>query len=350
MPRPEDMSPITGTEHYARAMHLIDVVRARRRILPYVRRTGLVHSAWLSDLAGARVSLKLESQQVSNSFKVRGAFNALIARQERGAALRHAVTASAGNHGHALALAAETFHLPLVVFTPVDASWSKLDAIRRHGAELRAEGRDYDDAERLAHVFAEETGAEFVSPYNDADVIAGAGTIAIEILEEAPDTDTIVVPVGGGGLISGIAVAAKSIAPRLNVIGVEVEASCAFRTGLRAGQLVPIVPGPTLADGLSGNPDPDTITFGFIQQYVDRIVTVDESDLANAITGLIHADHLVAEGAGAAAVASIVGARVELPGRRIAIIVSGANIDRKRLEWLLARASTEAGTSAPINP
>ena len=259
--------------------------------------------------------------------------------------MRHLVTASAGNHGRALALAAETFQLPLVVFTPIDAPRSKLDAIRRHGAELRAEGRDYDDAERLAQAFAEETGAEFVSPYNDADVVAGAGTIAIEILEDAPDTDTIVAPIGGGGLISGIAIAAKSIAPRIEVTGVEVEASCAFQTSLQAGRLVTIVPGPTLADGLGGNPDPDTITFGFIQRSVDRIVTVDESDLVNAIAGLIHADHLIAEGAGAAAVASIAGARVKLPGRRIAVIVSGANIDRERLGLLLARASADAGTT-----
>ena len=320
-------------------MTLIDVFRARRRIAPYIRRTPLISSAWLSELARGVVSLKLESLQLSNSFKSRGAFNAVIARLERGsAAPARLVTASAGNHGRALAAAAELFRLPLVVFTPVDAPHSKVAAIRRHGAELRAEGRDYDDAERLAKAFAAETGAEFISPYNDADVIAGAATIALEIAEDDGDINVIVVPIGGGGLISGIAAATKAIDPGIEIVGVEVEASCAFQTSVRAGHLVPIVPGPTLADGLGGNPDPDTITFGLIQQLVDRIVTVSEEDLASAIVGLVESDHLVAEGAGAAAVAALVGQRIDVAGRRVGVIVSGANIDRRPLAELIARS------------
>ena len=320
-------------------MTLIDVFRARRRIAPYIRRTPLISSAWLSELARGVVSLKLESLQLSNSFKSRGAFNAVIARLERGsAAPARLVTASAGNHGRALAAAAEIFRLPLVVFTPVDAPHSKVAAIRRHGAELRAEGRDYDDAERLAKAFAAETGAEFISPYNDADVIAGAATIALEIAEDDGDINVIVVPIGGGGLISGIAAAAKAIDPGIEIVGVEVEASCAFQTSVRAGHLVPIVPGPTLADGLGGNPDPDTITFGLIQQLVDRIVTVSEEDLASAIVGLVESEHLIAEGAGAAAVAALVGQRIDVAGRRVGVIVSGANIDRRPLAELIARS------------
>ncbi len=320
-------------------MTLIDVFRARRRIAPYIRRTPLISSAWLSELARGVVSLKLESLQLSNSFKSRGAFNAVIARLERGsAAPARLVTASAGNHGRALAAAAEIFRLPLVVFTPVDAPHSKVAAIRRHGAELRAEGRDYDDAERLAKAFAAETGAEFISPYNDADVIAGAATIALEIAEDDGDINVIVVPIGGGGLISGIAAATKAIDPDIEIVGVEVEASCAFQTSVRAGHLVPIVPGPTLADGLGGNPDPDTITFGLIQQLVDRIVTVSEEDLASAIVGVVESDHLVAEGAGAAAAAALVGKRIDVAGRRVGVIVSGANIDRRPLAELIARS------------
>ena len=319
-------------------MNLADVFAARRRIAPYLRRTPLIESAWLSDLAAARVCIKLESLQLSNSFKSRGAFNAVLARLERGTPPARIVTASAGNHGRALAAATERFHLPLVVFTPIDAPKTKIDAIRRHGAELRSEGRDYDDAEKRALQFARETGAEFISPYNDADVIAGAGTIALELFEDAPDAGddlAIVVPVGGGGLISGMAIAAKAIAPRCEVIGVEAEASCAFLTSLRAGKLVEIVPGVTLADGLGGNPDPATITFAFIQTLVDRIVTVTEDDLASAIVGLVEWEHLVAEGAGAAAVAAIAGSRVELRGRRVAALLTGSNIDRGRLATLL---------------
>ena len=317
-------------------MNLLEVMRARRRIAPYVRRTLLIRSAWLSERSGAEVSLKLESLQISNSFKSRGAFNAVIARLERAdTAPAQLVTASAGNHGRALAAAAQAFGLPLVVFTPSDAPKTKLDAICHHGAVLRAEGRDYDDAERMAKAFAAGTGAEFISPYNDADVIAGAATIALEIFEDAPGTDTLVIPIGGGGLASGVAAAAKSIAPACEIIGVEVAASCAFQTSVRAGRIVEIVPGATLADGLGGNPDPETITFGFIQQFVDRIETVTEDDLSAAVVGLVDAEHLVAEGAGAAAIAALVGHRAEVRGRRVAVIVTGSNIDRARLAALL---------------
>ena len=324
-------------------MFLLDVLRARKRIAPYVVRTPLVRSPWLSDSAGADVSLKLESLQVSSSFKARGAFNAVMARLERaGTSLAgggraaaktgpRLVTASAGNHGRALAVAAETFGLPVTVFTPADAPLVKLAAIRRHGADLRSDARDYDDAERRAKEFANESGAEFVSPYNDADVIAGAATVALEILEDLPDTIALVVPVGGGGLISGVAAVAKAIDQDIDVTGVEVEASCAFQTSLRAGRLVPIVPGPTLADGLGGNPDADTITFGFIQKFVDRIVTVSERALACAIVGLAESEHVIAEGAGAAAPAAVESKIADVAGRRVVAIVSGGNIDRSKL-------------------
>ena len=316
---------------------MIDVLRARKRIAPYVRRTPLVESAWLSDVTGARVSLKLESLQVSNSFKSRGAFNAVIARLERGEITPAStlVTASAGNHGRALAAAAETFHLPLVVFTPSDAPQTKTSAIRRHGAQLRAEGRDYDHAELLAKQFAADTGAAFISPYNDVDVIAGAATIALEIFEDAPDTDVVIAPIGGGGLISGIGSTIKNIDATRLVIGVELEVSNAFQTSVRAGKLVEIVAGTSIADGLGGNPDPETITFWFVQRHVDQIVTVSESDLQAAVVGLADAEHLIVEGSGAAGVAALIGKRVEVHDWRVAVIVTGSNIDRTRLTALL---------------
>jgi threonine dehydratase len=316
---------------------MIDVLRARRRIAPYVRRTPLIRSSWLSDISGGEVFLKAESMQRSSSFKFRGAFNAVIARLERpGGAPAQLVTASAGNHGRALAAAAKTFNLPLVVFTPADAPTTKLDAIRRDGADLRPDGADYDEAERMAKAFAKETGAEFISPYSDADVIAGAATVALEMFEDEPMLDTLVVPIGGGGLISGMATVAKTINPRCEVIGVELDVANAFQQSVRAGALVEIVAGPSLADGLGGNPDPETITFEFIQRLVDRIVTVSEADLAKAVVGLVEAEHLIAEGAGAAATAAIIGKRVELRGRQAGVVVSGANIDRGRLANLLS--------------
>jgi threonine dehydratase len=318
-------------------MTVADVLRARRRIAPYVRRTSLTSSEWLTDALGARVSLKLESLQVSHSFKARGAFNAVIARQQReGTGPRQLVTASAGNHGRALASATKRFGLPLVVFTPADAPETKLDPIRRHGATLRAEARDYDDAERMAKTFAASTGAAFISPYNDGDVIAGAATIALELFEDAPDIGAIVVPIGGGGLISGVAATAKAISPSCRVIGVEVAASCPFQTSVRAEHLVEIVPQPTLADGLTGNPDPDTVTFGMIQRFVDEIVTVDENELARSIVALVEHEHLIAEGAAAVGVAALGHKGVTMGRGHVAVIVSGGNIDRGRLASLLA--------------
>ena len=306
----------------------------------------MVRSAWLSERCGGEVWLKLESLQVANSFKSRGAFNAVMALLERGGAPARLVTASAGNHGRALAAAAETFGLPLVVFTPANAPATKLDAIRRHGATLRAEARDYDEAEKQAKEFASQDGGTFISPYNDDDVIAGAATVATEMFEEVPEIETLVVPIGGGGLISGVAVAATAVAPACQIVGIEVAASNAFQVSVRAGRLVEIVPGETIADGLGGNPDPETVTFGYIKELVDRIDTVTEEELSAAIAGLVEHEHLVAEGAGAAAVAALIGGRAGLRGGRIAAIVSGSNIDRARLTSILGRASS-APTEAP---
>ena len=325
-------------------MALIDVLEARRRVAPYIRRTPLVESAWVSDNAGARVWLKVESIQRAHSFKSRGAFNAVIARLERGA-MTQIVTASAGNHGRALAEAAAIFGVPLVVFTPSDAPRAKLDAIRGFGAELRADAPDYDEAERRAKAHARETGAEFISPYSDADVIAGAATIALEILEDVPDIDTFVVPIGGGGLVSGVGRVVKAIDPSRAVVGVELEASHPFSASLAAGRLVQIVPGDTLADGLVGNPDPETITWPFIQRLVDRIAIVSEDDLRRALVGLVAHEHLITEGAGAAPVAALIARRVDVSGRRVATILTGANIDRERLAWLLQASSRSPSAS-----
>jgi len=317
------------------SLTLRDAFLARRRIANYVRRTPLTASTWLSDAIGARVSLKLESLQGTRSFKLRGGFNAVFARLERSDAPAMLVTASAGNHGLALASAAAAANLPVTIFTPKNAPRSKLDEIRRLGATLRDEANNYDETERLAKAFAASTGAAFISPYSDVDVIAGASTIALEIFEDAPDVDTLIVPIGGGGLIAGVAQAAKSINPSCRIVGIEAAVSCPFRTSVRAGKLVEIVPGESLADGLTGNPDPETITFAIIQQFVDEIVTVTEDELVRGITGLVESEHVIAEGAGAIGVAALLAERVSSPTKHAAVIVSGGNIDRSRLASLL---------------
>jgi threonine dehydratase len=319
-------------------MTIADIIDARRRIGPHVRRTPLLPSAWLSRLAGADVRLKLESLQLTNSFKLRGAMNATAAHVERCGSSGQAgliVTASAGNHGRAMAYAAERLGLRLVVFTPRTAPRAKLDHIARHGADLRP-APTYEDAERMAKALAAEAGAVYVSPYSHPDVVAGAATVAMEILEDWPGVEMILASVGGGGLVSGIAIAARSLAGHVEVVGVECEASPAFHEALKAGHVVEVEVRSTLADGLAGNMDPESITFDLVRQFVDRTVLAPEPAIAASIRGLFEEERVVAEGAGATAVAALL-AGFPVIGRKVAVVVSGSNIDAEQLSRVLKR-------------
>jgi threonine dehydratase len=289
----------------------------------------------LSNLTGGDVFLKLETLQPTFSFKIRGALNAVLALVEQhGRQPPRLVTASAGNHGQGLAYAARMVGLQLTVYIADAAPRTKKDAIRRMGAELIS-CTDYDEAEARAKQHGSTGSAAYISPYSHPDVIAGAGTIGLEIIEQDPAVDAIVVPVGGGGLVSGIAVAVKGSAHRAEIVGVEVEASCPFHQGLAAGRIVHVDVGETLADGLSGNLDPDTITFDIVQRLVDRMVLVTEHQLRDAIRGVFRDERLIAEAAGAAGVAALTGGGLQVKGRRTAVILSGANIDGDVLASLI---------------
>jgi threonine dehydratase len=263
--------------------------------------------------------------QPTFSYKVRGAFNAVARVLEAGGERQPLVTASAGNHGRALAFAASRAGVPLIVYVPRNAPRTKLQAIEALGADVRL-CADYDEAERQAKAYGASGRAEFISAYTHPDVIAGAGTVGLEILEDRPDVDCIVVPIGGGGLISGVAVAVSEMSPRTAVTGVEVEQSSPFTQSLAAGHIVEIAVGPTLADGLAGNLDPDTLTFEIVRTRVGRIVLVSEADLREAIAGLARHERLITEGAGATAAAAVLTRRLDA-GQRVAVVVSGANID-----------------------
>jgi threonine dehydratase len=314
------------------AIDLADVRAAAARIQGRVLRTPLRRSEWLST-DGADVHLKLEAVQPTSSYKIRGAFNAALRIRERGGDAPRLVTASAGNHGRALAFAARSLGLPLTVFIAADAPRAKVDAIRAAGAALR-ECRDYDEAERQAKAHAATGAGVFISPYSHPDVIAGAGTIGLELLHDLRALDAIVVPVGGGGLISGIAIAVKALSPATRIVGVEVAASCPFTKSLAAGRLVTIDVGPSLADGLTGNLDPDTITLDIVRALVDEIVTVDETILRGALAGVVTHEHVLIEGAAAAGPAAILGGRFEVRGK-VAVILTGANIDADKLVEVL---------------
>jgi len=310
------------------SIDIADIRAAASRIQGRVLRTPLRRSEWLSS-ADAGFHLKLEAVQLTSSYKIRGAFNAALCIRERGGQAPRLVTASAGNHGRALAFAARALDLPLTVFIAADAPRAKIDAIRAAGADVR-DCRDYDEAEREAKAHAATGAGLFISPYSHPDVIAGAGTIGLELLDDLPSLDAVVVPVGGGGLVSGIAIAVKALSPSTRIVGVEVATSCPFTMSLAAGRLVTIDVGPSLADGLTGNLDPDTITLDLVRALVDEIVVVDETMLRRALAGVLATEHVVIEGAAAAGPAAVLGGQIRLKGN-VAVILTGANIDRERL-------------------
>ena len=288
-------------------------------------RTPVVHSRWLSDLTGADVWLKLENQQIEGSFKARGALHALMQ-----AGVPRAVTASAGNHGRAMSFAAKQLGIPLTVFAPRTAPNAKLDPIRANGATL--ELRDtYDDAEREGIAFARAHQLPFISAYNHPDVIAGAGTVGLEVLEDLPDVEMLIVPVGGGGLISGIALAASAHPTMPIVQGVEAAASPVFTTSLEAGRLVEVDVRPTLADGLAGNAEPGSITFDIVRDHRVGVVTVTEDAIAEAMRGLLRHHEQTVEGAGAVGVAALMSGVIDTAGMQAAVIVSGGNVDPGKL-------------------
>jgi threonine dehydratase len=303
-----------------------DILAAAGRLGGRVARTPLVRSSWLSSATGGEVWLKLENRQLEGSFKIRGALHALM--QSRPA---RAVTASAGNHGRALACAARQLGVPLTVFAPRTAPHAKLDPIRRHGARLEL-CDSYDEAEREALAYARKGGMPYVSPYNDRDVIAGAGTAGLEVLDEMPAIDMVIVPVGGGGLVSGVALAVAARGARTAVVGVEAAASPVFTSALAAGRLVDVHVAPTLADGLAGNAEPGSMTFDLIRDLAVRVETVTEDRIAAAMRGLFAREGEQVEGAGAVGVAALLAGTIAAAGARVAVIISGGNVDPEVLQ------------------
>jgi threonine dehydratase len=312
----------------------LDEIRAaQRRLASVAFRTPAERSDALSAESDCNIYLKLECWQRTRSFKLRGAYNAVAAlsREERA---RGIVTASAGNHGQAVALAARELGARATIFLPRDAPAVKKTRIRRFGAEL-IECADYDAAEVAAQDDAARTGRVFVHPYSDSAVVAGQGTIALELLEDVPQLDVVIVPVGGGGVISGIARVMRALAPRARVIGVQSVETRAMYESLRAGRLVDVPITPTLADGLAGCTD--EISVRRVRSLVDDVVLVTEDAIADAIVSLFAHDGITAEGSGAVGVAALRSGAVTCTGT-VAIVITGGNIDGTRLATILGRS------------
>ena len=315
------------------------VAAASRAIARHIRRTPTEHSPALSALSGCELYLKLENLQKTGAFKIRGALNKLLAMDERERS-RGVVTASAGNHGQGVALAAKLLGIPACVVLPSGAPLAKLTAIQRHGAEIVIGGDDYDASHQAAQVLSAERGLAYVHAFDDDDVIAGQGTLALEMLEDAPDLDALVVPVGGGGLLAGVALALRERRARPRLFGVQAAGSPAFARSFATGSLVEDGNG-TIADGIAVR-RPAARTLAIARNSVDDVRTVDDEAIARAIVLLLERHKLLAEGAGAAALAAV----LEHPGAfgaRVGVVISGGNIDPNLLGKVLQQGLASAG-------
>ena len=312
--------------------HLVDAAEARIR--SHVRETPLEHSPVLSELSGAAVYLKLENLQRTGSFKVRGGFNRLLLLTEQERA-RGVVAASSGNHGAAVALGMSTIGISGVIFVPESASRAKVDKIQRLGGEVRTAGDDSGATEIFARAYAAERGMIYVSPYNDEAVIAGQGTIGVEIVRQLPAVEAIVASVGGGGLISGVTGYLKAVKPSVFALGVSARNSMAMQASVRAGRSVETEHLQTLSDGTAGGVEPGAITFDLCRSLVDEFVDIGEADIRAALRMFVEAHAMLCEGAAALAIAGLFAAKDRLRGKTVAVIVCGANITADKLKEAL---------------
>jgi threonine dehydratase len=319
-----------------------DIRAARQRSAGIVKATPLDPSATFSALCGRQIYLKLENLQKTGSFKVRGALNKI---QRLGdAALRGGViTASAGNHAQGVAYAARRVGAAATVVMPESASFSKTEATAGYGAEVVLHGRDYARAYDHATGLARERGAAYVHAFDDPDVIAGQGSVGLEILEQLPDVDTVVVPVGGGGLLAGIAAALRGSGSSARLVGVQIAGAAALAPSLRAGARVCVEVADTIADGLATGAIGER-PFEIIRSSVDDAVEVSDAETAAAILLLLERAKLVVEGAGATALAACLGPlRRAIAGRRVAVVLSGGNIDMNLLDRIINLGLVQEG-------
>lgn len=317
-------------------LKLHDLILAQQRLRPYLQPSPMVFSEALSEFSGAKVWLKLECRNPTGSFKIRGALHKIMALGET-AHSKGVVTASAGNHGLGVAYAAQRLGLNrATIFVPRTAPQAKVTKLRRFGVELHQVGDTYDDAHHAAETFAQESGAAYLSAYDDPQVIAGAGTCGLEILTELPGLDSLIVPIGGGGLVAGVAVAAKGINPACRVVGVQPEASPAAKLSFEQNRPIdPYDHAPTIADGLAGGFG--AYPFYIARTLIDDILLFSEADLRRAIFTLIDQEQLVVEASGAIAIAPLLSGPKRWQGQTVVCILSGANIDSRLLADILAQ-------------
>ncbi|MCD6640106.1 MAG: threonine ammonia-lyase [Nocardioides sp.] len=321
-------------------MSLSDIQTAREVIEDLAVRTPMEESRWLSALAGGPVLLKCENLQRTGSFKIRGAYLRLsrLSAEERA---RGVVAASAGNHAQGVALAATTLGIRSTVFMPEGAAIPKENATRGYGAEVRFHGQHLGESLAAATEFAESTGAVLIHPFDHVDIVTGQGTLGLEVLEQAPDVRTVLVPTGGGGLLAGVAIAIKALRPDVRVIGVQAEQAAAYPRSLAEGAPVALESVHTMADGIAVA-RPGDITFAAVRDHVDEIITVSEESLSQALLALVERAKLVVEPAGAAAVAALLDDPTAFGTPAVAVL-SGGNIDPLLLGKVIRHGLASAG-------
>ena len=312
-----------------------DVAAARKRLEGAIYQTPCAYSQTLSELSGVRCFVKLENLQMTGSFKERGAANLLLQLDAEERA-RGVAAASAGNHGLAVAYHAARLGTTAVIVMPEWAPLIKVTSARRHGAEVILFGANYDEAYDRARRLATERGLVFVHPFDDERVIAGQGTLGLELLEQCPDVHAVVVAVGGGGLAGGVGLAIKAERPDVRVIGVQAEALAAMKQALATGSRTTLPPASTIADGIAVR-QVGELTLALASSYVDEIVAVTEEELANAILLLLEIEKTVVEGAGAAPLAALLNHSLGLGGKNVVLVLSGGNIDVTMISRIIER-------------
>ena len=322
-------------------LSLSDVEAARQRLSKAIYASPCAYSETLSRLTGSRCFVKLENLQMTGSFKERGAANKLLTLSDAERA-RGVVAASAGNHGLAVAFHSERLGIRSVIVMPEWAPLIKVTSARYHGAEVVLAGANYDEAYAHARQIQTERGLTFIHPFDDPAVIAGQGTLGLELLEQCPDMDAVVVPVGGGGLIAGVALAIKAKTPKVQIVGVQAEEIAAMKASLAAGRRVTLPAGPTIADGIAVR-EVGERTFELARRHADAVVTVNEEEIANAILLLLEIEKTVVEGAGATTLAALVNRKIPLQGKTVVLVLSGGNIDVNMISRIIERGLVKDG-------
>jgi threonine dehydratase len=318
-----------------------EIEAARRRLKGAIYETPCAYSQTLSELSGVRCFVKLENLQMTGSFKERGAANLLL-QLDHPERARGVAAASAGNHGLAVAFHAARLGISAVIVMPEWAPLIKVTSARRYGAEVILAGANYDEAYGRAREIATARGLTFVHPFDDARIVAGQGTLGLELLEQRPDADAVVVPVGGGGLISGVALAIKAVRPEVRVIGVQADALPSMQRALETRTRVRLSPASTIADGIAVR-QVGELTLALASRCVDEMVTATEEELANAILLLLEIEKTVVEGAGAAPLAALLNRKLGLGGRNVVLVLSGGNIDVTMISRIIERGLVKDG-------